>query len=263
MKKRSKPTEKLNNLLPQWAKSSVAVIFIIAIWYLAAAAVNNALLLPDPLAVAKKLVSLAQTGEFWQSIGASFLRVLSGFALGCTVGCVLAVAAYSVPLLRSLLEPIMTLLKSVPVASFIMLVILIFKRDVLPVFICFVMVTPILWSAVNLALDTVPWQYKELAQAYRLSLPKRVKGIYLPWILPHLAQGMLTALGFAWKSGIAAEVLCQPVKAIGTGIYEGKLYLETDHLFAWTVVVVILSLLLEKLLHYLLLRLKERKSNEN
>ncbi len=260
---KQKPTEKLDKKLPRWVKSILAIVMLIGLWWGIAAAVNNPLLLPDPVIVLKKIVALMQSGDFWLSIAASLFRVMAGFLLGCAAGCLLAVVAYALPLLRSLLEPVMTLLKSVPVASFIMLVILIFKRDVLPVFICFVMVMPILWGAVNLGLDTLPNKYKELAVAYRLPLKKRMGKIYLPWLLPHLAQGMITALGFAWKSGIAAEVLCQPSVAIGTGIYEGKLYLETEQLFAWTAVVVVLSLLLEKLLNFGLNRLKERKKREN
>jgi NitT/TauT family transport system permease protein len=50
----------------------------------------------------------------------------------------------------------------------------------------------------------------------------------------------------AWKAGIAAEVLLQPLVSIGKMIFEAKYTLETVDLFAWTVIVVVLSVLIEK-----------------
>ena len=61
-------------------------------------------------------------------------------------------------------------------------------------------------------------------------------------------------MGLAWKSGIAAEVLAQPNRAIGSNLYYSKIYLETSNLFAWTIVVVLLSLIIEKLIAYIIER---------
>ena len=83
--------------------------------------------------------------------------------------------------------------------------------------------------------------------------------IYLPSLRPYLLAAVTTAMGLAWKSGVAAEVLCIPRPAIGTQIYNSKLYLDIPDLFAWTVAVVALSLLLEGLLRALLERDKRRE----
>ena len=251
-----------NNISGVW-RGIAAALFWIAVWWAAALAVSNPLLLPGPAEVCVHLASMAATADFWLCILYSMLRVLAGFAAGCAAGVILAVLTHCVPLLKTLFSPLMSMIKSVPVASFIMLVILVLKRDVLPVFICFIMVLPIIWSAVSLALETVPEQYKEFAAAYGLSIRKRLFRLYLPWTLPHLAQGTVTALGFAWKAGIAAEVLCQPSDAIGSGIYASKIYLEVPQLFAWTVVVILLSIVLEKLLKYLMRRAKGKRAYQS
>jgi len=251
------------NKIPKWAQYVIAALVLLGIWVILTIAVNNSLLLPSPVQTLQALISLAGEAEFWQSIGMSFLRVILGFVLGCIAGVVLATAGYYVNLLDCVIRPTMTLLKSVPVASFIMLVILLFKRDVLPVFVCFVMVTPIVWSGVSLALDSLPEQYLELVHAYKLPRGKRITRLYIPWVMPYLAEACVTALGFAWKSGIAAEVLCQPSLAIGTGIYESKIYLEPASLFAWTATVVIFSLILEKLLKASLSRIRDRREYGN
>ena len=51
-----------------------------------------------------------------------------------------------------------------------------------------------------------------------------------------------------WKAGIAAEVLTVPPLSIGKNIFEAKLYLETTELFAWTLTVILLSLVIERIL---------------
>lgn len=251
------------NKIPKWAQYLIAAVFLLGSWTVLALAVNNSLLLPNPVETFQALCELAGGEEFWQSIGLSFLRVILGFTIGCIAGILLGVAGHFVDVLDCIIRPVMSLLKSVPVASFIMLVILLFRRDVLPIFVCIVMVTPVVWSGVSLGLETLPEQYLELAYAYKLSASKKITKLYIPWTLPYLAESGVTALGFAWKSAIAAEVLCQPSLAIGTGIYEAKIYLEPANLFAWTAVVILFSLILEKLLKTALLRIRDRRTYGN
>ena len=95
-----------------------------------------------------------------------------------------------------------------------------------------------------------------MAKTYRFPLFKTVRLVYLPSLRPYFVSAITTAMGLAWKSGVAAEVLCVPKASIGTQIFNTKLYLEIPDLFAWTAVVVVLSLLLEKALRFLLERRK-------
>ena len=82
--------------------------------------------------------------------------------------------------------------------------------------------------------------------------------MYLPHCLPYFSAGALTSLGLAWKAGIAAEVLCTPNHSIGKQVYDAKVYMETAEVFAWTLVVILLSLALEKLLKHCLERRDRR-----
>ena len=74
-------------------------------------------------------------------------------------------------------------------------------------------------------------------------------------MLPYFTAGFTTAVGLAWKSGVAAEVLCQPRWAIGTQVFRARSTLETPVLFAWTITVILLSLVLEYALTALIRRL--------
>ena len=230
------------------------LLFWLLVWALAARAVGQALLLPSPLETGRELVTLARSAVFWLTVGKSVLRVLAGILLAVLLGAALALLTHKSPLLKALLAPVMTLVKSTPVASFIILALVWLGRGIVPLVIAALMVLPVVWSNVSQGLAGIDPQLLELAAVYRLPKLRALRRITWPSVLPHLRAALRSALGLGWKAGIAAEVLTVPPGSIGKRIYEAKLYLETTELFAWTAAVVLVSLGIERLL----LRLVER-----
>ena len=230
------------------------LLFWLLVWALAARAVGQALLLPSPLETGRELVKLARSAVFWLTVGGSVLRVLAGILLAVLLGAALALLTHKSPLLKALLAPVMTLVKSTPVASFIILALVWLGRGIVPLVIAALMVLPVVWSNVSQGLAGIDPQLLELAAVYRLPKLRALRRITWPSVLPHLRAALRSALGLGWKAGIAAEVLTVPPGSIGKRIYEAKLYLETTELFAWTAAVVLVSLGIERLL----LRLVER-----
>ena len=229
-------------------RTLAVVLFWLLIWQLAAALVGQELLLPSPLRVARELLRLAGGAEFWLTVAQSIRRVLTGIASAVLLGILLALLTHKSALLRALLSPVMTLVKSTPVASFIILALVWLGRDVVPPVIAALMVLPVVWANVSQGLDGIDPQLLELAQVFRLPRGRVFRRITLPSVLPHLRAALCSALGLGWKAGVAAEILTVPARSIGKRIYEAKIYLETTELFAWTAAVVLLSLVIERLL---------------
>ena len=229
-------------------RTLAVVLFWLLIWQLAAALVGQELLLPSPLRVARELLRLAGGAEFWLTVAQSIRRVLTGIASAVLLGILLALLTHKSALLRALLSPVMTLVKSTPVASFIILALVWLGRDVVPPVIAALMVLPVVWANVSQGLDGIDPQLLELAQVCRLPRGRVFRRITLPSVLPHLRAALCSALGLGWKAGVAAEILTVPARSIGKRIYEAKIYLETTELFAWTAAVVLLSLVIERLL---------------
>ena len=229
-------------------RTLAGLLFWLAVWALAARAVGQELLLPSPIQTARKLLELARTPDFWFTVGRTILRVLTGILAAALLGILLAGLTHESRVLYALLSPIMTLLKSTPVASFIILALVWLGRDVVPVFIAGLMVLPVVWANVSAGLEQVDPQLMELARVYKLPRGRVFRRIVVPTVLPHLRAALRSALGLGWKAGIAAEVLTVPPYSIGKQIFEAKLYLETTALFAWTAAVVLLSFLIEKTL---------------
>ncbi|MBO4563745.1 MAG: ABC transporter permease subunit [Clostridia bacterium] len=222
------------------------------VWQAAAWAVGSKLLLPSPYDTAAALVSLCGTAAFWKSCLMTLLRVFAGFLLGMAVGSALGVLTAASPFAEELLSPLRSIVKATPVTSFIILVLLYLSSALTPFFIAFLMVLPIAWTNVAGGILATDAQLIEMAEVFGFSRAKKLRVVYAPSVLPHFVSACTTGLGFAWKSGVTAEVIAHPSFGIGKAIYESKLYLETPELFAWTAAVILLSFGLEKLVMLLL-----------
>ena len=182
----------------------LAVLFWIAIWQFASMYLKQEILLASPVSVIQKLFELIFSRNFWYSVGFSFVRIVTGFLLAMFLGIYLAVLAYWSKTVEILIAPVIAVVKSTPVASFIILCLIWIPSRNLSVFISFLMVLPYFLSACRLS------------------------------------------LGMCWKAGVAAEVIGVPSGSIGEKLYNAKIYLNTPDLFAWTIVIIVISFVFEK-----------------
>lgn len=228
------------------------LVFWLFLWEAAArlvwhtAELGGELLLPSPGQVLAALWELCRAPLFWQTALLSLGRILLGVLLGSLAGTLLAWLTAFHPRWRNLLSPVIKTVRAAPVASFILLLLLWVQRDAVPTVIAALMVLPVVWSGVEQGIAGADPQLLELARCYRFSRGKTLLLCRLPALLPPFSASLATAMGLAWKAGVAAEVLCQPKFAIGTQIYRTKTLFSTPQLFAWTLVVILLSLLMER-----------------
>lgn len=223
-----------------------ALLFWTGVWWLCAERFGNPLLLPNPWQVLGCLAELASAAAFWQTVALSIGRILLGVFAGTVLGALLAALTTASSLAELLIAPAMTAMQATPVASFTILVLIWLPRDWVPVLICGMMVLPVVWNGVSAGIRAVDVQLLEMAKVYRIPGLRKFLRIYLPSVMPFFRTACSNSLGLGWKAGIAAEVLTVPGISIGKMISEAKLYLMTEELFAWTLTVVALSLVLQK-----------------
>lgn len=238
----------------RWAERAFVLLFYIGLWAIAARAVAQPLLLPPPSSVLHKLAELLPQRTFWQTILFTLGRTASAYLLGILTAVILAVLCFRVRLARLLLSPLMTAVRATPVTSFIVLALVWLSSAHVPILTGFLMVLPIVYSALFQALHQVDPKLIEMAGAYQISAARHV---ILPSVLPAFMESCLASIGLCWKAVVAAEVIGVPKLAIGSRLYEAKIYLETDSLLAWTLTIVLLSVLLEALLRHAVHRLTE------
>jgi len=236
-------------------EQAAAVLIALAVWQAAAAIVDRPALLVTPAVVFMKLISICSSPDFLRTAAFSFVRIASGFLLALAAGCALAALAGSFRLVEVLFRPFIQTIKSVPVASFIILCLIVIGSEGLSVLIAFLIVLPIVYTNVVQGIKSTDRKLLEMAKVFRAGLPKKIKYIYLPQLEPHIVSASSVSVGLAWKAGIAGEVIGIPDGSIGEKLYEAKVYLSTAELFAWTVVIILLSIGFEKLFSFILKRL--------
>jgi len=228
-------------------------IFAICFWLLfwefiskRASIAGYAFLLPSPITVLITLFQLSGTLDFWQTIWFSFARIVFGFFLALTAGTVLAIGASLSLVIKELISPVLKVIKATPVASFIILALMYISSKNLSVMISFLMVLPMVYANVYQGIKSTDNKLLEMAKVFQLSNRKKIKEIYIPAVMPHFVSAVSVGIGFSWKAGVAAEVIGYPSGSIGERLYEAKLYYMFPELFAWTVVIIIISILFEK-----------------
>lgn len=229
-----------------WVRRGGILLFWLLVWQLAAGIIDNSIIFTGPLQMARALAAQIQEAAFWGTIAASFGRICLGFFGAFFCGMILGCAAWRLPLLGEVLEPVMVLVRSVPVASFVILALIWIGSNYLSILIAFLVVLPIIYVNTRAGLLAADPKLLEMAQVFHASIPRRIRMIYLPALVPYLKTGCRTALGMSWKSGIAAEVIGLPSSSIGEQLYYSKLYLDTAGLFAWTFVIILISALFER-----------------
>ena len=244
------------------AATLAAGLFWLAVWQLAARRGGQKIFLPSPLCVLESLGQVGPTLSFWGRVGFSLLRIAAGFGLAAAVAVMLAGLAAAFPLAETLLRPLMLVVKATPVASFVILALVWMPSRQLSVFISFLMVLPIVYAATLQGIRQTDRQLLEMAKVFRLSLARQIRAIYLPGAFPYFSSACSAALGLAWKSGIAAEVIGLPEGSLGEALYQAKIFLVTDEMFAWTLTVILASMAFEKLVMLVLRRLAARISGE-
>ena len=224
-----------------------AVIFWLAVWEAAALIVNKSLLLASPFEALRRLIDIAADEKFAGTVLYSAGRILAGFLSGSAAGIVLAVLSGKFAFAEKLFSPLLTTVKAIPVASFTILALIWISSSELSLLITFLIAFPVTYSNVFEGIRSLDRELNVMADIFRIPPWRRFVGVYLSQLMPYIRSAAKLSMGLCWKSGVAAEVIGIPKGSVGERLYNSKVYLETADLFAWTAVIILLSIICEKL----------------
>lgn len=234
--------------------TAFSILFWLVVWEIASRLVAQQLFLASPIQVVKTLYGLLGQAEFYDTIAFSFYRISLGFLLAAAVGSLLAILAYKVRICETLLHPMMAAVMAAPVASFVVLALLLVGSNNLNALVTFLMVLPVFYTYILSGLKSVESDRFEAADVFGMIKSDRFRFIYLPYVVPYACSSCEVGIGIAWKAGVSAEVIGIAAGSIGEKIYESKLYLDTAELFAYTLVVIVISVIFERLAVFLIRR---------
>ena len=230
-----------------WLRRALGVGLLLGLWQLAALFFPPLVVPPIPQ-VAATLAELIREPDFGPTVGTTLLRLVTGLGIGITAGAVLGLLFGLYPKLEDVGTPLIHVLQSVPPVCWVVLALVWFGFNGRPcIFIVATATVPTVVINLSHGVRGVDRQLLEMARVFRIPAALRIRYIYVSQILPFFRAGCSLALGLCWKSGIAAEVIGLPEHTIGENLYNAKIYLNTPDLFAWTIVIVLISLVFERL----------------
>jgi NitT/TauT family transport system permease protein len=232
------------------------IVVMILAWKIASLVVATELLLPPPETVFLRLFTLVTTPRFLRSLAFTFVRLLSALAVSIPLGIVAGLAAGLSARAEAFLRPLFSIIAATPVMSVILIAFLWFGAERTPSFAAFLMVFPVITVNVMAGIKALDPRLEEVFAVYRMNMREKVRYLYLPSLAPFIAGGCRASLSMCWKVVVAAEVLVQPLLALGTGMQRAKAALDTAELFSWTAATVIAAAFSEASL-----RLVSRKRN--
>lgn len=231
---------------------AAAILGALILWQAAALFLNQRILLVGPFDVVKELSRQILLPYFWLTVWFSLRRIFSGFILAFAAGALLAALSYRVKTFKIIIWPYISVIKATPVAAIIILILIFLESKNLSVMVAFLIVLPVIYANILEGLASTDPKLIEMSEVFRAGLGKRIHYIYIPQLRPHIVASCSATIGMAWKSGTAAEVIGIPTGSIGERLYEAKIYLSSSELFAWTVVIILLSVLMERLALWLI-----------
>jgi len=225
----------------------VTILILLVIWEILAMAIGQDIIMVSPIKVVQTLIGLVPQPSFWTTIAYSLLRIVAGFAMAFLLGLLTAWLASANRWVEAFAGTVMRLIRSIPVVSFIILLLIWADSAYIGLWVSFLMVAPVIYSNAESGFADRDLKLTQMAQVFGFSPLRRWWAITLPGLMPYIVSACRVGFGLAWKAGVSAEVIGMPSGSIGERLYQAKIYLSTGDLFAWTAVIVALSYLCEKL----------------
>ncbi|MBR3340454.1 MAG: ABC transporter permease subunit [Clostridiales bacterium] len=235
----------------KYIRTILIVLIWLVIWQVLAVIVNNSILLSGPVETVKALVSLGSEPSFYISVGKTVVKILAGFLIGMFLGSVISLLSYRYVIVREFFSPFVSVVKSIPIVSFIIIALIWAGSSNVTIIVSSVISFPIFYKNLLEGLLVTDPKMLDLAKVFEMKTSKKIKYIYLPSLSPHIKSAISLAIGMAFRGGITAEVVGQPVRSIGNGLYRAKINLATSEMLAWTLVAVLAAFLIERLISFI------------
>ena len=228
--------------------TAVSITALLLLWEGASLLAGSSQLLPGPLETLRATASLLGNPSFLKVVGSTLLRGVTGFAAAILAGVALGITGGLHSNFHAFMRPWVVVLRSTPVVAFVLLAIIWFSSDAVPVLIAILMMFPIVYLNVVEGIRSVDEGLVEMARFHGVHGWRLIREVHLPSIRPFLESGVVSAVGIGWRAVVGGEVLSQPLWGIGTVMRSAQTFLRVDILLAWTLVTLVIGAMFDILL---------------
>lgn len=230
-----------------WEKIAI-IFFWLVIWQIIAVAIKNPILMEGPIGVGKRLFEDLKTAEYYQTVGASLLRIMGGMLTGVLLAVVLGILSWKQQFVEELFGPVVQFLKAAPITCFVVLLLIWAGSEKLTYYVALIVAFPPVYFNFLEGMKQLDDKLLEVAKVYHMPFLNRVYYVYMPEIKPYFLSSITLSVGMAFKAGVAAEIIGTPDYSMGERIYMSKIYLDTAGVLSWMLTVIFVAFVCEKVL---------------
>lgn len=241
-------------------KKVLTLLSILLLWQILSIMIQNDILIPYPKEVITYMFHQLTSPLFYESLTSTAIRSLTGLFYACILAFLLASLAYFIPFIYQILSPVMLIIKSIPNVSYILLVLVWFGSQASAVIVCFLIIFPVLYMNILSGYQSIQKVYLEVMQIYPAPFFYQLKKIYFPFVFPYFIAGFSTSLGLSFKVGVMSEILGQVSVGIGRQLNICRVNLDMTGIFAWTIWLVLLLAIVEKLCNFVIVKFKKHSN---
>ncbi len=243
---KAKPDKKeVKNILLNIFYPLLALSIALAVWAIWAAVKDAPYLVPSPAVVLREFFTLCGEGAFWLDVLRTLARTLFCFAISFAIALGLAALGGLCKPFHRVMSPIVSILRSAPTVAVILILYAFMDKQSMSVVVGFLIAFPVLYSAFYSAIDGVDRGVLDMAKLFKVRASDKIFMIYLPSIAGALFDASRSTLSLTLKVVIAAEILTSLACSIGENIQTSYAAFEISSLFAWTLVAIVFSFVLE------------------
>lgn len=227
----------------------LSILFLFLVWIIIAKVINAPLILPSPKSVFESFVKQIGSIAFWKSFLYTFLRVIISFCISLVIGFLFGFLCASNSFFHDFFKIPLSVLRSTPVISIILIALFWFNSSTVPVFVGILMTLPIVTTSVEKGLVTSNQELIQMSKIYKFTKKQTFIYIKLHYSIPYIATGALSSFGLSWKVIAAGEVLSLPRYGIGSILQKNQVHLESANIISATIILVTVSFILERILN--------------
>ncbi len=223
----------------------LSIIIIISVWQIFAMQINNSFILPKPLAVFETFLELVKNISTYEIIFLTLFRLFVAFISSLVLAVILGLLAGNYKIVDEFLWPVVSALRTLPVASIIIIIIILIGRNISLYIITFLMIFPIIYEATKQGVLNID---KNLKNAIALETHNRfiiITKLHLPLAFPYIKTAILQSVGLGFKVIVMAEFIAQTAKGIGRSLLNGSISINYELVFAWTLIIIFIVVVFE------------------
>ncbi|MBQ4252202.1 MAG: ABC transporter permease subunit [Erysipelotrichaceae bacterium] len=230
----------------------LSLITIIVLWQAIAMILNKPVIVPFPLDVFKVMIRNIGDSSFYSALFATILRMLRGLIAAFVLALAAALTAGIYSSVEDYLSPFINIIKTVPNVSYIVIILILFGSERSVTIITFFILFPSMYSSFLLAMHSVDRELLDVARLEPITFCQKIRYVYWPEIVPAILTSLKTSFGLGFKVSIMAEILGAVRTGVGREMSVARTYVEMDQILAWTLWIIIVSLLADQLFDFLL-----------